>query len=427
MKSIFELDEFKAYRAQWRTRSNELMRRRGYYDGSVYGELRKQLGWLAPRLYKGIKPLYLPLSRAVDVDAGIVPGDWAWPDPDSAEDITEAQIDAWALARRQVFDWSSWQIDGVLFVHYGAVNGVSVLRVADVREMAQVQIAPMDPATVMLVPSSQYDSTPSLAFYVEERTDADGKPYEYAEVITPQDVRIFVDAMPAAIDGRDAEYRNELGFVPFVECQHVNDGSSFGASTYQRAIPLLDEVNELASYLADIVKKHAEPQWAVFGAQPSELEHSGDNVWFIPGQGDAKILVPNIDVDGVLEFIREIRDQVFGAMPELAFDELRSKDQIATATLELQLMELVLKIKRVRPNYDQALIDALRMAGRAAASMGIADVAALFDENLAFDENRAVLPADPMDAINLEMAEIELEAQRNMVSGDGMTALVSDA
>ncbi len=223
--------------------------------------------------------------------------------------------------------------------------------------------------------------------------------------------------MPFGFDGREAEYPNELGFVPFVEVRHVETGEALGECTFQKAIPLLDEVNRLASQLAEIVSRHAEPQWAVIGAEASDLVKSGDNVWFIPQGGDVRPLVAGIDITGVLAFIQEIRDQVHGALPELAFDELRKKDQIATATLELQLMELVLKIRRIRPNYDQGLVNALRLAGRAAATMGLSDVAVLDDEALALDGERAVLPMDPETAMRLEGQRLELEMQRALVEG----------
>lgn len=406
IKSIFDTPEFKPYAARWESRLTELTRRRKYYDGSIYADYRQQLGnagWLWPKLYKGIKALYLPLSRAVDVDAGIIPGGWT---------LADDAPPAWQLAIKQVFDWSDWQRDGVLYIHYGAQYGASGLKISDLRDAGRVQIKPIKPTSFMTIEAGDYDGTPAIGFIVEDRTDEAGKKYEYTEVITASAVRTFRDGQPWPFGGRDAEYINELGFVPVVEAEHIKTGEVYGESTYQKVIPLLDEVNELASYLADIVKKNAEPQFVVFGAEASDLVKSGDNVWFVPGDGRVEALLPKIDVAGVLEFVREIRDQVTGGLPELAFDELKTKTQIATATLELQLMELVLKIKRCRPNYDHGLADALRMAGRAGASMGIGGLAGLDDEALAFDEERPVLPLDAETAMRLEMQALVLERER---------------
>ena len=416
MSSIFDLDEFKPFAARYQHRVTELVRRRGYYDGTVYKKLKTFLGSIlgpeAPKLYQGIKPLYLPLARAVDVDAGIIPGGWSF-----GEDAP----DDWAAARDTVFAWSAWQTDGVLYVHYGAQYGISGLKVVDDRKASQVLVKPVDPTRFLLVGNGRYDPTPRLAIWVEETEDARGEVFEYAEVIDAGAIRTFRDGEPAGFEGREAEYPNELGFVPFVEVRHIETGEALGESTFQKAIPLLDEVNELASYLADIIKKHAEPQWAILGAEATDLVHSGDNVWFIPGGGDAKALVARVDIAGVLEFVREVRDNVHGALPELAFDELRKKDQIATATLELQMMELVLKIKRTRPNYDDGLVRALRRVGQAAAGMGLSDIAVLDDEALALDDERTILPLDPKTAMELEMMQLALEQQRAMgMAGEGV-------
>lgn len=411
MQSLFDTDEFKGYSAQWHSRQAELARRKGYYDGSVYRNVRMTVGPLAPRLYKGIKSLYLPLSRAVDVDAGIIPGHWAW---------EEDAPDTWEEARKQVFAWSNWITQGVLYCHYGAVFGLSGLKVADVRDLGQVQVIPCSPEYFMLVETDRYNRTPMLGFWLEHVQGPDGK-QEYAEVITPQEIRTFIDGKPASIDGRPERYPNALGFVPMVEVKHKETGDPLGECTYQMAIPLLDEVNELASYLADVIKKNVEPQWVISGAEGTDLVKSGDNVWFLPNpQAKAMPLVGNVDIAGVAEFIDRIAANVNGALPELAYDELKQKAQIATATIELQLGELVLKIKRCRPNYDQGLIEALRMAGRAAATMGLGDVAVLDDEALALDDDRPVLPVNPLDQIALESARLGLEMQKSMSEGDGL-------
>lgn len=415
MDSIFNLDEFKGYANRWHARQRELARRKGYYDGSVYKGIRDAFSstkMLTPRLYRGIKTLYLPLFRAVQVDAGIIPGDWAW---------EEEAPDAWEAARAQIFDWSDWRRRGVLYCHYGACFGVTGLRVADLRNRGQVQLLPVSPEYFMLVETGQYDTAPTIAFWLEQR-EADGETVEYAEVITPDLVRTYWDGKPTGIEGRDPEYPNELGFVPFVETRHIESGDPLGECTYQMAIPLLDEVNQLASYLGDIIAKHAEPQWVISGAEASDLVKSGDNVWFLPTPGaKAEPLVAGVDIAGVMGFIDAIAANVTSSLPELAFDELKTKTQIATATIELQLMELVLKVKRCRPNYDQGLIDALRMAGRAAASMGLSDIAVLDDEALALDSERPVLPVSRLDEIAIEQAELGLEASRRLASGDSMT------
>lgn len=405
INSIFDLDEYEPFRERWEMRIRELKRRESYYDGSIYNKVKHDLvqlvGSYADQLYRGVKPLYLPLARAVDIDVGIIPGGWTL-----SEDASDDQREAMDT----IFDWSRWGVDGVLYVHYGAQTGVSGLKVSDLRKRGRVVIKPVDPLRFMLVQGA-FEDTPEMSFYVEMRTDGMGNDFEYAEVITKEVIRTYRNGQPEGYS-LEPEYPNEVGFVPYVEVRHIETGRAFGECTFQKAIPVLDEVNQLASYLADIIAKHAEPQWAVIGAEASDLFKSGDSVWFIPVGGKAEPLVARIDISGVLAFIQEIAANVKEALPELSFDDLREKSQIATATLELQLMELVLKIKRCRPNYDSGLVQALQMAGMAALTMGIGELGVLADDDLEINPKRAILPLDPMTAIELEMQELALERER---------------
>jgi hypothetical protein len=415
-KSIFDLAEFKPYLTAWNNRQSILSKRASYYDGSVYDKSVNALGWLGPRIAQNIEPLYLPLGSAVDVDAGIIPSGWKLPEDDPKSEQWQKAIDT-------VFDWSNWDTDGVLYIHYGAQYGVSGLRVADLREQKRVIVQPTDPMLFMTIGMKAYDNTPDMGMLIEKRQDADGKDFEYAEVVTPELISTFKNGDPMGFDGRDPEYTNELKFVPYVEVRHIETGKPFGECTFQKAIRLLDSVNNMASSLKTIIDKNTKPQWFLTGVEPGELNHSDDNAWFGPEGAKAQILIPDIDIEGVLGFIDKIAANVEKALPEKAFDELRRKDQIATATLELQLMELVLKIKRARPNYDKGLKIALQMAGRAAASIGgMADIAVLNDEELRFDDQRAILPVDEKGQIDLEMARLELAQMQNATINEGNNA-----
>ncbi len=402
-KSIFDLEEFKPYKKAWNARQSELTRRASYYDGSVYEQGLSGLGILGPRLKQAIEPLYLPLSRAVDIDAGIVPGGWKLPEDDP-------NVEKWQKAIDTVFDWSNWDTDGVLYTHFGALYGPVGLRISDLREEKKIIIQPIDPLLFMLIGMRAYDNTPDMSIMVEKRVGPDGETFEYAEVVTTTLIRTFADAVPMGFDGRKPEYPNDLKFVPYVEIRHKETGTSFGECTFQKSTTMLDAVNKQASRLSKIIAENTDVQWGIIGAEPSDLVAGSDTAWFLPAGSDVKPLVPGIDIDGVLAFIDRIAANVEKSLPELAFDELRSKAQIATSTLELQLMELVLKIKRVRPNYDKGLKMALQMAGRAAATMkGLSDIAVLDDPELRFDPERNVLPANEEDVIKLEMMRLELE------------------
>lgn len=418
MTSIFNLPQYKPLKSRWDARKKELLTRAGYYDGTIYQRTRDNFWFLGGRVNGEIKPLFLPFARAVDTDCGLIGGGW-----DFSQDESKYQI--WKDAQDVLFDVSKWDTNGVLFVHYGAVNGVTGLRVSDAG--GKVIVSPADPTRFMLVYGGMldngniYSDSPEMALWIEDRVGADGNKYEYAEVITPQTITTYRAGEPFGYGQNTSEYANTQGVIPIVESLHINDGTELGECTYQKAITLLNETNDMATRLSSIIKKHDEPQTIVTGADPSDLKRGSDVAWFLPADAKAEFAVSNIDIQGVLEFIREIKMGVHDALPELSFDELKKASQIATQTLELQLMELIIKVKRVRPNYDRALSDAMRLAGAAAERLGISEIAPLNDPALMLDPNRPILPVMPKDKIELELAEIELEnARRGSQNQEGI-------
>ncbi len=264
--SIFDLDEFKPFADQWGARQQEFARRESYYDGSVYTGALAGLSWMRPRAGAAIRPLYLPLSRAVNVDAGIIPGDWS----------LALECKGLQAARDQVFQWSGWQQDGVLFVHYGSLYGCSGLQISDLREQGRVIISPVSPMRFMLIGSGLYDQTPQAAIVCERRqttaairldTGIKEGTFEYAEVITASKIRTFANGMLCPFDGRPASYWNLLGFVPLVEVKHINTGAAICDCAFEKVIPLLDQVNRLASELASVIHRFQDPQYVITGAE----------------------------------------------------------------------------------------------------------------------------------------------------------------
>lgn len=403
-KSVFALDEFKPLRWQFDQQASRYSLFERYYRGTMY---ETSVFRVAHKLYAGIKALFLPLSRSVDLDVALVPGDW----------LLREESQALQPAVDQVLKWSRWLTDGPLYVQWGASLGDVVLKVVDVTDLRQVLIEPLTPSEVVLQATGRYNPTPRLALVVRQERDENGDLHEYAEAVDAERIRTYRDGEPFGYDGRDPEYANDLGFVPFVKVQHINEGSTFGAPTFDKTIPLLNAVNELASYLADMIGRHAEPQWAVSGAEPASMTKSGDNVWFLPEGAEVSAILATIDIKGVLEFIQEVKTEMKAGLVELAFDDIRDKNRIATASIELQLAELVAKLKRVRRNYDAGLAEALRMAGLAAATMGLGDVAPLA-AGVELDDKRPVLPQLPRDVLEVELLELQIEQVRELTAGE---------
>jgi hypothetical protein len=409
-ESIFDLPEFAPYRKRWAGHWARAERRRRYYDGTIYSDSEFKL---AHKLYAQTQSLFALLARAVDLDAALVPG------PQGPWDLGDDVPDAIHEAQRLLYRWSSWGVTGDDWISDGAITGEAALKIVPDLEAGIVRLERLRPESLVMIDGHVRNGEPGpLGLIVDTQAeDATGERYEYGEAITPDEIRTYRNGQPWGYDGQPDRFPNPLGFVPIVQNEHDSDARP----TFAKAQSQIRAVNELASYIADIIGRHAEPQWAVAGADEAELVRSGDNVWFLPAGAKVEAILAQIDIPGSLEFIREIKLEAKACLPELAFDDLRAKAQIATETLELQLVELDAKIWRMRRRYDAALVDAHSMAALAAAISGIGGIEALLQPH-EFDYRRPTRPVSRLDQIRLEEAELALEMQRQMAGGEGLTA-----
>lgn len=412
--TIFTLPEYKPYAPLYERRQQIYRRYRAYYEGTIYADTAFKL---AHKLYAQTKALLSFLARAVELDAAFVPGiNFPWQlAPGTPQPIIDAQ--------QQLFEWSSWDTAGDEWLEDGATCGEAMIKVVpdDSGPQTVIKLMREKPEKLMLVKHvdpqdfSRYD----MAITVDKtQVGADGKPYEYAEVITPTEIRTYYNGQPFGYNGNPDRYPNPLNFVPVVRVK--NDGEC--RPSFAKCLPQLDSVNELASYLNDIIGRHAEPQWAALGADQSEMIKSSDNVWFFPNGSDIKAILAQVDVEGTLAFLQEIKGETKSNLPELAFDDLRAKDNIATETLAIQLVELDAKIWKMRRRYDAALADADLLASMAALVYGVRDLAPLMAPHQ-YNWHRPVRPITEEEMIRLETSRLSLELMRRSMGGEGMTGL----
>lgn len=409
--SIFELDEFKPLASRYQARKARATRYWRYYKAEVYESEGDNsiTRYIQQRIANTIKPLFTPIARAVNVDVALIPGDWTLTDHTHDE------------AAATLLRWSNWDLYGDIWVRYVMAMGNGGLYVHPNPALEQVTLQPLRPDNYITVPTSRYDPTPRMAIMIGEGMDDEGKPVEEATVITPTRIHTFVGGEPVGLEGNGASYTNPLGFVPIIEC--LNDvGDGKGEPTFDDVIASLDQANTLASYLTSIIKKHAEPQWSIFGAEAGDMEKSGDSIWFFPEGSDVKAVLASVDFEGVMNFVKEVKEEVKESLPELAIAKLVGVERVAAATIELQLAEAVFKIRRLRKVIDLRLAQAMQLAGIIGESMGIG---ALNDERLAFDKARPVITVDALTNLQIQQAgqtvnmnTLALERERVILDGE---------
>ena len=419
--TVFKLPEFKPYQGRWSARLTALTRCRKYYTGKIYDDSPFKV---AHKLYAETKALFSFLSRAVDLDVALVPGVMRpW-------ELADGTPDAIIQAQRTLYEWSAWDTEGDEWLEDGATLGEAMVKIVPRPDMRRVTINRIKPELVFLTKhlDPATGETVDLALIIDNSmTDSDGKPYEYAEAITPTEIRTYLNGDPHGYPPAGGgspnpdRYENPLGFVPIVRAK--NDAEM--RPTFAKATPQIDSVNELSSYLANIIGRHAEPQWAAFGVEEGELI-KGQNVWFFPDNAKLEAILAQVDIEGALKFIQELKAETKATLPELAFDDLRAKDQIATETLQVQLIELDAKIWKMRRRYDAAMVDAHHMAALAATRYGIPELATLLAPH-EFDWQRPVRPVSELEQIRLEEARLNLALLKSSLSGDGLTRLTQPA
>lgn len=403
IESVFDRAEFEHLGPQYQARVKRFGRNWRYYKAEVYKSSKKgvqsPLGkYTVKRISDAVLPLFTPLARAVNIDVALIPGAWRLA-PGSEEQ---------QAAVEDVFFASRWPVEGDLFVKYVVAMGEAGLFVVDDRFNERVYLQAWRPDSFVAEYPGRYGRrTPSRVILVERGWSADG-PVEEATVIEPELVRTFVAGEPQGLGRREAEYANALGFVPLVECKN-DPGDGDGEPTFDDVTQSLDQVNLQFTHMANIIQKHIEPQWAAFGAEAGDLEKSGDTVWFFPEGSDVKAVLAAVDFEGFLAFVQEIKKETKENLPELSFTELVGVERVAAATIELQMAEAVFKIRQLRKPVDLCLADALRLAGRAAASMNQNELAGLADPRLAFDPQRPVITIDAMTKLQIEQAELSTE------------------
>lgn len=394
-------------------RLNKFTTYRGFVDGSIY---RNSQFRMIHRLYAETKALFSFLARAVELDGALVPGVMQpWPLIDgTAETIIQAQ--------KQLYEWSQWGIVGDEWLEDGASLGEAMIKIVPGDGLVQLQR--LKPELCLLVehmdPTEQ--EIVDLALIVDRNCcDSGGEQYEYAEAITPTMVRTYRNGEPQGYGGNPDRYPNPLGFVPVVE----TDNDSECRPTFSKTLEQITSVNEFASYLGETIGRAIDAQWAISGAEQSDLVKSGHNVWFLPADAKIQAVIAQIDIPGALSFIQEVKAETKANLPELIWDELKSRAQIATDTLDIQLTELNAKIWKMRRRYDAGLIEAHHMAALAAQLSGVRGLEALMDPH-EMDYKRPVRMISETEMIALENARMGRDMQAMMLKGDGMTTAQND-
>jgi uncharacterized membrane protein len=325
-------------------------------------------------LYSKIKPLFNVCTEAVNLDAASV-----LPQPVTVtigNPRGQAVVDAM---------WKRSQLDMLLTRKciWGAALGDAFWRLAN--EFTAPEAVLHSPLNFDIVRNPHNKADLWLAESSYNYTDpSDDQSYTYTLQITP-------DAYYTLRNGKDYAFAwnpqeagrplnswpNPLGFVPVVHVKLLDVGDDYGLSTFQDILPNLDAVNEIASYLAEIIRIHAKPQVVAKHIKAGDLTKGDatkgeDNIWYVNPTGDMARLgiIPSIDLlewgaadlAGINTFIDATKTNIQEALPEWHLKRVREQTAPSGYSVKLQLTEFQAKIQRMRRAATAALSELNCMA-----------------------------------------------------------------
>jgi hypothetical protein len=334
------------YRRNWR-----------YYQNLPYLEAR-------PGLYAKMRAIFNQVTKIVDTDARFTMGErlQVHADPEVERAIN------------RLWEWSDFQQEKYLLARYGACCGDAFIKVVDNRPW-ELNPEPEAEAPVRLNVLPPDAVAPRYDPHDRKRMLACKIEYVYGreihkEIITPTEVLIYDERDPERVA---AVYPNLLGFIPIVHIRNLDIGEEFGLCSFHNLVPTVDALNEIASFMIEIVKLYADPVIIGRGMDRGSLRKQTVDadgrpvatVWWVPTpEGSFEFLEWRGNLPDVLAFLDRIQDSIERNTPELTLSGLRDRQDLSGYSTSLHLIELVRKVNEMRGSYFTGLERANRMALR---------------------------------------------------------------
>lgn len=364
-----------------------------YYHNKVFTVLeyfRKQ-HLLERGLYKYTRGLYNPVYRYCKLAAAKCYGgalDW--------ENMQGGAVPFDGLpvgaegAIRNLWKWSNFGATKTVYANQAVRFGDGAIKVVDDPAKGKVWLEVLHPG---LIRSADIDAVGHVkAVVIEyERLDKEtGRPYLYREVIDQERFATYrVEAGGKAVlwafrqdeDGRPvAQWDNAYGFVPLVLAQAEPTGLSWGQCPYHVVIDKVDQVNDLASLLADQVRKSVNPMWYFAGVQNirqvqeqalaagaedpvvAEQERSTVKALVGPAGSQPHAMLVDLDISAGMAKVAALMAEIEKDLPELALHRMREFAQHSAPAVMLVFDDVLDRLEELRGNLDAPLLRAHQMA-----------------------------------------------------------------
>lgn len=329
-------------------------------------------------LYAFTQSFYNPIAQAVDMDVDSIFGE---PTLFQTEDTSmQGALD-------DILQASDFETERLVLTRTGAVTGDVYVRVhvdPDTRDVSLVVHSP-DIARVVPNPHNKRDIKFGVVSYnYRDYQGSKSEPHNRTDVYLPTETRSYRDFESYDFDrgtdgsgsnrGGGSVKPNPIGVVPITHIKNLDTGRNFGQPTFHHVLPTLDAVNEIFSFLSNIVEMNADPIVIAEGIQQGDLvKGDGRNansapVWYIPipAEGGGKAHVYMLEWKGnlpeVMSMLKDIKDHVIDVLPEMHVSKMQQQGAYSGQALNAMMFAFVRKIMRMRLIYTKGVSDALSMA-----------------------------------------------------------------
>lgn len=329
-------------------------------------------------LYKFVRDFFNVVPQIVNNDVSAVFREPVRVQIKRQKGQTEDQISYLQEILDKVLRVSRFETERFQIVRHGAITGDTYLRVDYDPHCDYVKMFNHAPE-IIRVKRNPFDKhvvdEAIISFDYEIEEDGKLKKYIRTDVITADIIRTFRDEEPFDFtDGQlGAEYENPLGIVPVTHIKNLDVDLEYGVPAFQDVLPVIDVVNEVMSFLFNIVKINADPTVVAYGIQPGGLKKgsAGDanqtTVWYVPAAREGmNARVDLIEWKGnlpdVMGLLNGVKEDIRDGLPELHLSKMRELGTVSGFALNAMLFPYVQKMSEMRTTYRFGTAGTLSMA-----------------------------------------------------------------
>jgi hypothetical protein len=362
-----------------------------YYHNKVFTELERfRVQHLSQRgLYKYTRGLYNPVFRYCKlVAAKCYGGVLDWENMAGGAVPFDGLPSGAVEAIRNLWKWSNFGVTKTVYANQAVRFGDGVIKVVDDPERGKVWFEMLHPGLIRQAWVDAVGHVQRVIIEYERLDETTGRPYLYREEIDGERFATYrVEADGTAqlwayrqdADGNPvAEWANPYGFVPLALAQAEPTGRAWGQPPYHAVLDKVDQVNDLASLLADQVRKSVNPVWYMAGVQSvkqmqeetlvadeqgqAEAERGSVPILLGPAGSQPHAMVTPLDLDAGLATVDALLREIERDLPELTLHRMRDSAPHSAPAVALVYDDVLDRLQEVRANLDAALLRAHQMA-----------------------------------------------------------------